>query len=461
MSDSRIGQGDLETRLAQWAAGLSLSDIPLPVQAMARTCMADGLGVMLAGSATAVFAQCAALPRGRGPCDVADGSDGADARSAALLNGTAGHALDFDDTCYAGIVHGTAVVLPAVLAVAQEVDAGGARLLEAFVAGVEAEYALGLALTDSLYGRGFWATATLGVVGAAVGAAKLLGLDAARMAHAIRLAANMPIGLRVTHGANAKPFLCGMAARLGVEAAQAAEVGMAGQPGTFERSRGYAAALNDGTLEVGVLDAMGRRYALLDPGVAFKLWPLCSAAQAAIEAVIALRAQHVWELEQVESVQCRGTALVVTSLPYFEPVTVAEAQFSMPFAVASTLLHGGVGLDRLNETTLADPVLRQLMSRVELVEDEALAPVGGACPEAVSVEIELSDGRRVSHTVLAATGMPQRPASAAALLEKFMACATRVTTEADARGIWDRLQSLECVPGVRRLLDRTTSLKGV
>src|SRR5690606_31118430 len=120
-------------------------------------------------------------------------------------------------------------------------------LLAGFVAGVETENALGLALTDSLYERGCWTTATLGVIGAAAGAAKLLRLAPDAVAHAIRLAANMPLGLRATHGSSGKPYLCGMAARLGVEAALAAAAGIQGQAGTFERRRGFAHALNDGT----------------------------------------------------------------------------------------------------------------------------------------------------------------------------------------------------------------------
>lgn len=452
---------DLESRIARWVAGLSLADIPKPALAVARACITDGLGVMLAGSTTAVFAQSAMLPRLAGECCLADGSARVDARSAAQSNGAAGHALDFDDTCYAGIVHGTAAVLPAVLAAAQEADADGARLLEAFVAGVETEYALGVALTDSLYERGFWATATLGVIGAAAGAAKLLGLDARATANAIRLAANQPMGLRVTHGANAKPYLCGVAARTGVEAAYAARAGIAGQPGTFERPRGYAGALNGGVLDTRAIEMLGSRYALVDPGVAFKLRPMCSAMQAAVEAVIALRAEHDWTAAQVESVICHGTSLVVASLPYRYPSQPGEAQFCMPFAIACTLLHGDVRIEHLNDATLADPILQRLMQRVQLLEDQTLAPPGQACacPEAARVEIRLADGRCLSHTVLAAEGMPQRPASEHTMHEKFMACALYALAPEQARALWDFLQRLEHQPGVRRLLTRTPSAR--
>ncbi|MDS1138876.1 MmgE/PrpD family protein [Pusillimonas sp. SM2304] len=461
MTVSRHPPMDVESRLAQWVAGLSLRDIPDSVLAVARACMADGVGVMLAGSTTPLAEQCAALPCADGMCDIVGSASRADAPSAALLNGVAGHVLDFDDTSYAGIVHGTAAVLPAVLAVAQASDADGARLLEAFVAGVETEYALGLAMTDSLYDQGLWTTATLGVIGAAAGCAKLLGLDAASMAHAIRLAANMPIGLRITHGTSGKPYLCGMAARLGVELAYAAKAGITGQAGTFEKPRGYAATLNGGVFHAPAIDALGMRYALLDPGVAFKLRPMCSAMQAAVDAVIALRGQHAWTLDEVESINCYGTALVVSCLPYRLPAHPSEAQFCMPFAIACTLLHGDVRLEHLNIAALADPDLRQLMQRVELHEDENLVPPADiqTCPEAARVDIRLRDGRLLSHTVLAATGMPQRPASTEILFDKFMACATLALPSEHAQAIWTRLQRVEHLPHTRSLFDSTTSAR--
>lgn len=461
MSVSHNPPMDVESRLARWVVGLSLQDVPDSALAVARACMADGVGVMLAGSTTPLFEQCATLSCADGMCDIVGSASRGDARSAALLNGVAGHVLDFDDTSYAGIVHGTAAVLPAVLAVAQASNADGACLLEAFIAGVETEYALGLAMTDSLYERGLWTTATLGVIGAAAGCAKLLGLDAESTAHAIRLAANMPIGLRITHGTSGKPYLCGMAARLGVEAAYAAQAGIAGQAGTFEKPRGYAATLNDGVFHTCAIDALGTRYALQDPGVAFKLRPMCSAMQAAVDAVIELRGRHDWTLDEIESINCYGTALVVSCLPYRLPAHPSEAQFCMPFAIACTLLHGDVRLEHLSVAALTDPALRQLMQRVELQEDKNLVPPAEilACPEAARVDIRLKDGRLLSHTVLAATGMPQRPASTKILLEKFMACATLALPSEHAQAVWTRLQRLEHLPRTRSLFDSMTSVR--
>lgn len=452
MSLSRTEALDAESLMAAWIARVSTSEIPQAALDVAQTCIADGLAVMLAGTRSPVFALCAALPRPAGESTVLDGGF-TDAATAALLNGVACHALDFDDTCYAGIVHGTAVVLPAVLAVAQHVNASGAQLLEAFVSGVETVYALGLALTDSLYERGFWATTTLGVIGAAAGAAKLLVLDTDGIAHAIRLTANAPIGLRATHGTNGKPYLCGVAAKVGVECAYAARAGIQGQIGTFERRRGFASTHNGRLLRREALEALGTRYALVDPGVAFKLRPMCSATQAAIEATIALRSQNGFEAEDVETVVCHGTSLVVTSLPYHSPSLPSEAQFSMTFAIACTLLHGDVRLDHLTDSTLADGQLKRLMGRIELFEDVTLVDPDAAlaCPEAARVNIILRDGRRLQRTVMAATGMPQQPATEQQLQAKFMDCAMRALSVLEAGELWNRARRIEEVANARQM----------
>src|SRR5450830_1641918 len=233
MSIAVMDGKDVEQALAHWISALSLADIPTEAQRVACDCIADGIGVMLAGTGSAVVQAIAKLPQYAGTCAIAGKTEHTDAASAALRNGTACHAWDFDDTCYAGIVHGTAVVLPAVLAVAQEVGATGAQFLEAFIAGVEVEYALGGALTDSLYERGHWATTTLGVIGAAAGVAKLHQLSVAQTAVAIRLGANIPLGLRAIRGSTGKPYLCGMAAKLGIEVVDAAVAGIEVQADIF------------------------------------------------------------------------------------------------------------------------------------------------------------------------------------------------------------------------------------
>jgi len=438
-----------ENKIAHWVASLDLAQISAPALAVAETCLFDGIGVAIAGRATDVFGRCSALVRS--PHDVS---------SAAFMTGVAIHALDYDDTCYAGIVHGTAAVLPAVLAVCEHLDGDGQLLLESFVAGVEALYAIGDAVTDSFYTSGHWSTTALGILGATCGAAKAFGLDAAQTAHALRLAANMPLGLRASHGSNAKPYLNGVAARLGVEAALAARAGIEGSPGTLEGRFGFAAVQNAGIWHDERLGRLGQTWGLIDPGIAIKRHPLCSAAQAAIEATIALRAAHAITPEDVVSVDCRATALVVNCLTYPTPETIAQAQFSMSFAIACAIAFGDVGLAHLRVDVLRSAAVAQLITRVGLREDRALVPPEQLtqAPEGAAVTMTLSDGRVVTHTVLAAAGMPSRPLTREHLTAKFFDCAQfgGVDTQR-ATVLAQQLQNVARIAHVRQLTQLASS----
>jgi 2-methylcitrate dehydratase PrpD len=178
-------------RIAAFASDLTLADIPEPVRRVARTCVVDTLGVAIAGSRKPAVQRLHALARetyARGPATLLGSSDRLTAPGAALVNGAAAHALDFDDNCYAGFVHGSAVIIPAALAVAETARVGGADLVLALVAGYEAEFAAGAAATQRLYEKGWWTTGVLGPIGAAVAAAKIIGGGAQLLADALGLA---------------------------------------------------------------------------------------------------------------------------------------------------------------------------------------------------------------------------------------------------------------------------------
>ncbi|HFK3156638.1 TPA: MmgE/PrpD family protein, partial [Citrobacter sedlakii] len=435
------GDSDIESHIAEWISKFSLAGIPREVINVAQACIADGIGVMLAGSTSNIFRQLNSRHTSAGHCSVAGNKIRTDAQTAALLNGVACHAYDFDDTSYAGIVHGTAVILPAVLAMSQELGVTGTQFLESFIVGVETEYTLGLAVTESLYERGFWATTTLGVIGAAAGVARLLSNNPQLIANAIRLAANMPVGLRAIHGTNGKPYLCGMAAKLGVEAAFAAYEGISGRKHTLNGKFGFASTCNGERLLLPFVQSIGNRYTLIDPGVAFKLYPLCSATQAAIEAALWLRTQYNFNTEEIDHITCKGTDLVINSLPYFSPATATEAQFSMQFAISCALLNRDISFEHLNYETISHSEMKVLMKHIKLVADSSFLPPeeSTACPEASQVEIHLRDGTVLSKAVFAATGMPQHQATKGQLFDKFKKCTKLASIDIDIDLLWEGL----------------------
>jgi 2-methylcitrate dehydratase PrpD len=412
----------LARTFGNWAASLKTADIPGDVVTAARRAILDTVGVMTAGAVHPVTRRVvAAFGNELGGCRRVDGGRTSPA-AAALINGTAAHACDFDDVSYTGIMHGSAVILPAVIAAAEETGADDADALAAFVAGCETAYVLGDVLTHSHYFRGWWSTVTLGTIGAAAAVARVYGLDADGLTNAVGLAAVNAGGAMAVFGTDGKPFLVGLAARTAIDIAKAARAGVAGPASGFEDRRGFFALLNGGAPALAEAATLGRRWRLIDPGLLVKRYPVCSAAQALIEQT-ALLCRDV-DAERIASIECHVPALVDVSLMHDDPATAQEAQFSLPYATACAVRHGGLGLEHLTASALADPGIRTLMRKVHKVVDADLSTdaMRAAAPESARVIIRLDDGCTREGFCPVACGMPSRPLTDAELTAKFDAC---------------------------------------
>lgn len=409
--------------LATWATRQDRSRTPPEVRDAALRCITDVTGCALAAASCAPVPQMLALTRaegGGGRCSLLVSSERVGPLAAAELNAVAAHALDFDDTCYAGIAHGSAVIWPAVLAVAQAERASGARALAAFITGAEAAYALGKSFGNALYlERGWWTTSYLGAVGAAAACADLLGLSPAQARNAICLAASGSIVVRALLGSHAKPYCCGAAAREGARAAMAARAGVCGPAHVFEHPLGAIAALGNGAFDQWRLTRLGRDWSLATPGIAFKRYPICSAAQAAAQATIELLDEMKASARDVEAFVCAVPPLVTLSLIYPNPRSPAEAQFSLPFTVACAALHRNIEPAHLSHATLDDAALQALMARVRH-ETRGDLGFGQHEPEGAQVTLRLFDQRERTRRIGAARGMPADPMSEDELRAKFV-----------------------------------------
>ena len=384
--------------------------------------MLDTLGVMLAGGAhpsVRALAQIAA--RGEGQATLATGGR-ADAEAAALINGTAAHVWDFDDTSYTGIMHGSAVVLPAALGLAQELGSGPDALRRAFVAGSEVAYTLADICTHDHYFQGWWSTVTLGLTGATAAAGCLLELDEDAMTSALGLAAAATGGGKAVLGTDAKPLLVGDAACRAVTLARAAKAGLTGPEDAFENSNGYLKLLNRGKAYEAELETIGRRWRLCDPGLLFKTSPVCSAALAAIEQMNALMAEIGAGTDEVVGVHAEVPKLVYESLVFPSPATPQQMQFSLPYALACAALHGRVRFEDLAHS-IVSPEKSALMARVsvERAPDLSTDEMRRKYPESIRLTLTLNDGRSATGFCGTARGMPERPLSDEELLEKFHA----------------------------------------
>jgi 2-methylcitrate dehydratase PrpD len=443
-------------KMARWIAALGAADVPPAVYDIARNCLIDTVGVMAAGSVRPVAAHALALAQmsgASGVCRVVGRQAWLDVRQASFVNGVAAHALDFDDNCYAGFVHGSAVIAPAALAMAQHVDASGQDLLSAFVVGAECEYALGAASANVLYDLGWWTTGVLGPVGSCAAAAWLLRLDWQRSANALGLAVAGAAGIKACFGSDAKSFLAGRAAEAGVTAALMAQLGASGPHDAIEHRNGFARLFNDARFVPGAFDALGQRWSLQQPGVDVKRIPVCLSSHAAVDAVVQLQHQHGIAVDDIESIVCDVAPIVIANLIHDDPVSPQQAQFSMPFAIAVSLLHGALELRHLSAETLGEPRLRGLMKKISMASSGVWddPQVRADAPEGARVRITLMGGRTLQGARSHARGAAREPLADDEIDHKFLACLAAAGLEASAPSWLAQWRALDHQPSARAL----------
>lgn len=370
-----------------------------------------------------------------------------DIYTAAVVNGHAGHALDYDDVHPSVRGHPSTVILPALLALAQTRGACALALLSAYVVGVETMARLGLALGSRHYELGFHATATLGTVGAAAAGAHLIGLDAEGTANALGLAATQSAGLRVQFGTDAKPLHAGLAARAGLLAVHLAEAGLAGAPTFADGPIGFLAAFGAGAqAPERLVTDWGAPWQIVAPGLIFKEFACCTGTHCAAEATLALRAEHAIDPAQVAAVTVTFPPGGDAPLVVRRPVSGTEGRFSVEYVVARALLDGRLAVEAFADRPV-DADAARLLAKVERRLDEAAPRMSNDPRTRFSVvDIALADGRRLSRRVAAVRG-------ASDLTAKFLDAAG---ADPARRALPDLIARMESAADLAALLDRLT-----
>ncbi|MEL7116761.1 MAG: MmgE/PrpD family protein, partial [Pseudomonadota bacterium] len=373
---------------------------------------------------------------------------------AAFLNALAGHALDFDDWEIPGNTHPSVVLVPALLAVADDTTSG-ADFARAYLAGFEVIARLGEALNFAHYDAGWHSTATLGAPGAAAGCARLLGLTTDGTANALSLAISATSGYTCQFGSHAKPAQAGFAARAGVEAACLAQAGMTGQAHVLDHPRGMAALMDglDPDRLSRALSKLGKVAALAEYGLVFKPWPSCGYTHRIMTCVLSVRAQV--QLDQVASIDIHLPDFHAAVLPFGVPRDRSEALFSLPFVTAIGLATGGLNLADLTREAWQEPGVLDLMRKTKVHAFSPQRPDQNYAEEDPDrLIVSLTDGRMFETACLFPTGAPQAPMSASQFWEKFESN-LGPKAEADATQAWiARLRMWPEAPRIHTLLCR-------
>lgn len=364
---------DLAWALAGVALSIRLDAVSDRARHMAGHCLVDWAGVTLAGWQEPPVQAVAALARADGGREEAVllGTDTRlPARAAALVNGTASHALDLDDVHLTSRVHPSAPVLPVICALAHRTGASGAQAATAFLAGVEVQSRLARMMGEAHYKAGWHNTATLGTFGAATAAGLMLGLSAEALTRALQLASTMATGLRASFGTMAKPLHAGRAAEAGLLAAELAGQGMTGP------AKGLAAfAAQTGAVHLPEA-ALAPRAALEAEAIIFKYHASCYGTQAPIETALRLRAQAP-DADGPITLRVEPQYLDVCAIP--DPRSAAQTRFSIAHCVALAL----AGRDTMSDAAFGaeavdDPELAAIRARVSVEADPEMPRANAA-----------------------------------------------------------------------------------
>lgn len=441
-------------RMAAFVCALRYDTIPSGTLARARQLMTDTLGVGLAGSRHPNFQTAlegiSAIPGALGDHPVIGSHLRLTAPYAAMANGIACHVLDFDDTHTASIVHGSAILTPLALALAEELGQGGRDVLTAFVAGWEVAARVGIASGNSFHNRGFHSTAIAGIFGATAAAGHLLGLTPEQMTHALGLCASQAAGINefLVNTSSSKGYHVGWAARSGIEIAYLARAGATGPATVFEGRTGLL--VTHGVKELSNPEQLtadfGTRWEV--ERVSIKPYPCCHFAHGAVDCAISLRADGVTP-ERVQSIHAIIDEVAANFVcrpieAKYAPSSSYGAKFSLPYLVACGLVEGRCDPDLFTADAIARPDLLAVARKVTF-EDAPKGSTGFPKYFPGHLQVGLTDGRVIEKRVPINRGNPDAPLSDGEVAGKFRLNVSEETTPVRAAAIVEKLHALDAL----------------
>jgi 2-methylcitrate dehydratase PrpD len=438
------------------AGALQRRPFPEPARATVRFAYLDSVACILAGSQTEtgrIVAGHVGEQGGREDAGVIGRAIRVPAAEAALANGAAAHALDYDDIVRQ-LGHPSVVLVPALLAAGERASSSGADLVTAYAIGFEVISRTLRHLNPAHFARGWHATSTVGILGATAAVGALLHVDDAVLRNAIGIAASSSAGLRKMYGSMVKPLHAGMAAHSAVTAVDLALKGFLADANSLDGTYGFLNVYrgdSEPDTEFVELFSAGRPLSLLESGLTFKRFACCGASHAAVDGVLELRAAHpeIADPDLIDSVDATVNRLAADILFHHEARTGDQGRFSMEYSLAVALIDGWLGVGQFSEERVADRRVQDLSRRVRMVVDRDAEVNYANWP--ATVDIRLKDGRHLATRVERPKGHPDRPLSRDDLSAKFVDCGERVLGPARTKRALELLLNLESLIDVRAL----------
>ncbi|WP_119303960.1 MmgE/PrpD family protein [Dongia deserti] len=452
--------------VAAFIAGTKFDDLPSGVVELGKKSILDGLGLALSGavarSGELVRKHLDSLNLAAGPATVIGGNRKVAPRFAAFANGVGIHADDYDDTqlavapdrVYGLLTHPTAPALPAALAIGEMKGASGKDVMLAYHLGVEVECKIAEAIDPRHYQTGFHATATCGTFAAAAASAKLMELDVEATQRALSIAGSQSAGLRENFGTMTKPFHAGRSSESGVAAAQFAELGWTATDKILEAPRGFFRAAGGGFDLGAIYQRLGAPWTFADPGVSIKPHPSGSLTHPGMTEMLRLIREHKIQPQQVRRVRVGTNSNMPNALIHHRPHDELQAKFSMEFCMAILLLRGRAGLKEFTDAVVNEPDVKAMIEKVDFVVDD-VAERAGYHKMTTLIDIELTDGRKISGRADFGKGSPANPMSYEEVADKFRENADFAgMRKSNADDIVELVRNLETLPSIDKLTGR-------
>jgi 2-methylcitrate dehydratase PrpD len=446
----------LALELAKRINALTYDKLPPEAIHWAKIGILDTVGVTLAGA----HEDTTRIPEGivtagsSGPSLIFGGNRRVAALDAALVNGTAAHALDFDDMTNRLGGHPSAPILPALFALADELGASGRDFIAAYVAGFETECKLGLGVHFHHYTKGWHPTATLGVFGSAAACARLMKLSDEKVAVALAIAASLASGIKANFGTMVKPLHVGHCTRNGLFAALLARDGFTANAATaFEHKQGYFNVFNgEGNYDAGkVLPEWGQPFDIVKPGIAVKQYPCCGSTHSALDAMLGLVREHRPAPDDVERVDVwtHTRRLEHTNRP--DPKSDLDAKFSVQYCMARAITDRRITIEHFDGKAHEEAKVRKVLSRVHAAP-YTTAQFPAENHFGAEVKVTLRGGKVLSAKVDQPYGRTSdNPLPASLLKEKFENCAARALPKERIAPLYSAIQGFENLKDAREM----------
>jgi 2-methylcitrate dehydratase PrpD len=440
----------ISLEIARRSIALDAPAFPEDALEWARVAIIDMIGCALAGApdeATEIALAATVPPGSTGDATVIGRGERLRLLDAAFINGVSGHALDFDDTSKSMAGHPTVVIIPALLALAEQRAASGRAVLDAYIVGVETATRIARGVNFHHYEKGWHPTATLGIFGTAAACCRLLDLDEAQTATALAICVSNAAGVKSNFGTQTKPVHAGASARSGLFAALLAQGGFKAGTRAFEHPQGFLSVFNgEGHFDASrMLENWGEPLDLLAPGISIKKYPCVYSIHGAIDAAIGLREKHGFAGSDIAGVTVSMHRRRLLPHVQREATSTLDAKFSLSYAVARALVDGAVLMSHFEGEAFRDERVRAVMGLVTSKPHDDDDNDYGA-----EVELRLKDGTRLAASVPAPLGRgPEVPLPREMPRAKFADCASRSLDAAAAQALFDALTALEKADDIR------------